>query len=50
MLGLYQIARPLLPKRWRVVTGEQVARALLEAVLIAKEGVHVVESEALHDR
>lgn len=49
VLGLYQIARPLLPKRWRVVTGEQVTKALLEAVLVAKTGTHIVESENLQD-
>jgi hypothetical protein len=32
VLGAYQVARPILPKRWRVVTGEQVAKALLEVV------------------
>jgi uncharacterized protein YbjT (DUF2867 family) len=47
VLGLYQIARPLLPNRWRVVTGEQVARALLEAVLAAKAGTRIIESESL---
>jgi uncharacterized protein YbjT (DUF2867 family) len=50
ILGLYQIARPLLPKRWRVVSGEQVAKALLEAALTAKPGTHVIESENLPDR
>jgi uncharacterized protein YbjT (DUF2867 family) len=48
-LGAYQILRPALPRRWRVVTGPQVAKALLKAVLGAEEGTHVIESEALHD-
>lgn len=50
MLGAYQIVRPILPRRWRVVTGEQVAKALLEAVLAARPGTHVLESEVLQDR
>jgi len=49
-LGAYQIVRPILPKRWRVVTGAQVAKILLEAVLAAKEGIHIVESETIQDR
>jgi hypothetical protein len=32
-----------------VVTGEQVAKALLEAVLAANAGTHVIESEDLQD-
>jgi uncharacterized protein YbjT (DUF2867 family) len=46
-LGLCQIARPLLPKRWRVVTGKQVAKALLEAVLNAPLGTIIIESEVI---
>lgn len=49
MLGLYQAASPLLPSRWRVVTGEQVARALLINVLDPKDGTNIVESEFLQD-
>jgi len=30
-----------------VVTGEQVAKALLEALLTAKTGTHIIESENL---
>jgi uncharacterized protein YbjT (DUF2867 family) len=49
ILGLFRIARPLLPRRWRVVTGEQVAKALLEAVLAANAGTRIIESEDLQD-
>jgi uncharacterized protein YbjT (DUF2867 family) len=48
-LGLFQIGRPLLPKRWRVVTGEQVAKALLGAALKAPPGTNIIESEVIHD-
>jgi hypothetical protein len=34
-------------RQGRVVTGEQVAKALLEAVLTAKTGTHIIESENL---
>jgi uncharacterized protein YbjT (DUF2867 family) len=46
--ALMRAVAPLLPRRWRVVSGLEVARALLESVLSASPGVHVVESEALH--
>ncbi len=39
---------PLVPRRYRVVPAERIARALLEAALAAPPGEHVVESEALH--
>jgi uncharacterized protein YbjT (DUF2867 family) len=50
VLGVVRIAVPLLPNRWRVVTGKQVAKALLDAVLVAKSGTHILESENLQDR
>jgi len=37
----------LLPRRYRVVTTFQVARALLEAGLRAPPGLYVIESEQL---
>ena len=42
--------RAALSKRQgRVVTGEQVAKALLEAVLTSKTGTHIIESENLRN-
>jgi uncharacterized protein YbjT (DUF2867 family) len=46
-LGAYQVLRPVLPRRWRAVTGSQVAGSLLNAVLDAEDGIHIIESEAL---
>ena len=46
-LGLIQVIGPMLPRRWRVVTGEQVAKALLVEALAATPGVRTIESEAL---
>jgi len=37
----------LLPRRYRAVTTLQVARALLEAGLHARAGVHIIESEQM---
>jgi uncharacterized protein YbjT (DUF2867 family) len=48
-LGAYQILRPVLPRRWRAVTGPQVAKSLLKAVLDAEDGMHIIESEALQE-
>lgn len=39
---------PLIPRRWRAVTPDVIARALLDGVLAAKPVSRVVESEALH--
>ncbi len=41
---------PLIPRRWRAVTPEAIARALLDGVLSVAPVVQVVESEALHVR
>lgn len=38
---------PLVPKRYRVVPAERIARCLLEAAVAAPPGVRIVESEAL---
>lgn len=46
---LYRIVGPFLPKRWRVVSAEQIAKALLNAALEAKIGTTIIESEALQD-
>ena len=47
ILNLLQITRPILAKRWRVVTGEQVAKALLRAALEAPLGINIIESETI---
>ena len=39
--------KPFLPRRYRVVPAERIARALLEAVCNRQKGVLVIESEAL---
>ena len=40
--------KPLIPLRYRAVKAEAIARALLEGVLSATPGEHVVESVQLH--
>lgn len=40
--------KPLIPLRYRAVKAEAIARALIEGVLSATPGEHVVESEQLH--
>lgn len=40
-------ARPLIPKRYRAVTPEQIASALLAGALSDAPGVHIIESESL---
>lgn len=39
---------PLIPRRWRAVTPDAIARALLDGALAAKPVSRVVESETLH--
>jgi uncharacterized protein YbjT (DUF2867 family) len=38
---------PIIPRRYRVVTPAQIAKALLQGALAAPPGLHFVESEAL---
>lgn len=38
---------PLLPRRYRVVPAEAVARSLLQAAVDARPGLHVIESEEI---
>jgi uncharacterized protein YbjT (DUF2867 family) len=38
----------LIPRRWRAVTPEAIARALLNAALASSPGSRVIESEELH--
>lgn len=42
-----RLARPIIPRRYREVPAERVARALLEAALNSVVGVHILESEQL---
>lgn len=42
-----RLVQPLLPKRYRVVPADRIARHLLQAALAATPGVHVLPSEAL---
>lgn len=44
-LRLAEALRPVLPRRWRVVQAEAIARTLLESALTATPGVRVVMSE-----
>lgn len=46
MVALRALA-PAVPKRWRVVPAERIARCLLDAALAALPGERVVESEAI---
>jgi uncharacterized protein YbjT (DUF2867 family) len=39
--------RPLIPSRYRAVKAEAIARALIDGVLVAQPGEHVIESERL---
>ncbi|MGS0893340.1 NAD-dependent epimerase/dehydratase family protein [Burkholderia stagnalis] len=41
------VAAPLLPAKWRINPASRIARALLDAALDARPGVHVVASERL---
>lgn len=38
---------PLLPRRWRICPAQTIARAMLNAALLARPGVHVLPAEAL---
>lgn len=44
---LLKLLGPLLPTRLRVNPADNIARALLDAAIVARPGVHVVRSEAL---
>lgn len=46
-LVVARVLNPLIPSRYRAVKPEAIARALLEGVLSATPGEHVVESEQL---
>lgn len=46
-LSLFTLIEPILPKRWRAVSGRRIAEALLESVIEPKVGVNIRESETL---
>lgn len=46
-MRLLRMFEPLIPRRYRAVPAEAIARALLESVIAAEPGCHYVESEQL---
>ena len=46
-LRAFHAIRPILPRHYRVVPADKIARALLEAAINAPPGVHIIESEKL---
>lgn len=42
-----KVLGPLLPKKWRANPADNIARALLEAAIVARPGVQVVRSESM---
>ena len=46
-IRVFHSLRPILPRHYRVVPADKIARALLEAAITAPPGVHIVESERL---
>ena len=46
-MRVLRAVEPLVPKRYRVVPAERIARCLLEAAFAAEPGVRVVESERI---
>lgn len=46
-LRAFHALRPILPRRYRVVPAEKIAKVLLDAAINAAPGVHIVESEKL---
>jgi len=45
--SLFNLIDPIIPKRWRAVSGHRIAQALLESVIEPKAGVVIRESETL---
>lgn len=45
--AILKVIGPLLPRRWRINPAENIARALLNAAIDHKTGVHTVESAKL---
>jgi uncharacterized protein YbjT (DUF2867 family) len=46
-IRVFHSLRPILPRHYRVVPADKIAKALLEAAITAPPGVHIVESERL---
>jgi uncharacterized protein YbjT (DUF2867 family) len=46
-LRAFHAIRPILPRHYRVVPADKIARALFEAAITAPPGVHIIESEKL---
>jgi len=46
-IRVFHSLRPILPRRYRAVPADRIARALLDAAIDAPSGVHIVESERL---
>jgi uncharacterized protein YbjT (DUF2867 family) len=46
-IRVFHSLRPILPRHYRVVPADKIAKALLEAAIAAPPGVQVVESERL---
>ncbi|WP_262272076.1 hypothetical protein [Microvirga yunnanensis] len=46
-MRILRLADPLLPRRYRIVPHERIARVLLEAAATAPSGEHIIESEAI---
>jgi uncharacterized protein YbjT (DUF2867 family) len=46
-IRVFHTLRPLLPRHYRVVPADKIAKALLEAAITAPPGVHIIESERL---
>jgi uncharacterized protein YbjT (DUF2867 family) len=46
-LAVAGVLRPFIPRRYRPVTAEAIASALLQSVLDARPGEHIIESDAI---
>jgi len=46
-IRVFHTLRPLLPRHYRVVPADKIAKALLEAAISAPPGVQIIESERL---
>jgi uncharacterized protein YbjT (DUF2867 family) len=46
-IRVFHSLRPILPRHYRVVPADKIAKALIEAAIAGPAGVHIVESERL---
>jgi uncharacterized protein YbjT (DUF2867 family) len=46
-IRVFHSLRPILPRHYRVVPADKIAKALIEAAISGPAGVHIVESERL---